>query len=428
MRVLVVGGGGREHALVKVLGASPRVREVFCTPGNGGISRDATCVPISPESTIELARFAEELSIDLTVVGPEMPLSIGIADVFRKRGLRIFGPGTEAAQLESSKVFAKRFMERNNIPTAPSRICNSFEDASKTIKSREFGFPVVLKADGLAAGKGVLICKNRKAALDGAKALMVEQRFGPAGERIIVEKFLTGIEVSFMVLSDGERFLPLIPSCDYKKALDGDEGPNTGGMGAYAPSTMVDITTHRRILTEIVGPTVGAMMEEGRPYAGVLYCGLILTDEGPKILEYNCRFGDPETQVVLPLLRSDLFEILFAAAEDHMVGIKLLAPDKHAVTVVVAVEGYPESYPKGMEITGIDGAEEIKGVTVFHAGTKMDDGRIVTSGGRVLNVTAVAAELPKAIYRAYQAAELIKFEGARYRTDIGHNAMKAHSG
>ena len=426
MRVLVVGSGGREHALVKTLGGSPRVREVFCAPGNGGISMDATCVPISPESTVELARFAGELSIDLTVVGPEMPLSIGIADVFRKSGLRIFGPGTEAAQLESSKVFAKRFMERNSIPTAPSRICNSFEDASMAIKSREFGFPVVLKADGLAAGKGVLICMDRKEALDGARALMVEQRFGPAGERIIVEKFIAGVEVSFMVLSDGERFLPLIPSCDYKKAFDGDEGPNTGGMGAYAPSTMVDITTHRRILTEIVGPTIGAMMEEGRPYTGVLYCGLILTDEGPQILEYNCRFGDPETQVVLPLLRSDLFEILFAAAEDNMVGIKLQAPDKHAVTVVVAVDGYPGSYPKGMEITGIDRAEELQGVTVFHAGTKMEDGRIITSGGRVLNVTAVAPELPKAIYRVYKAVERIDFDGARYRSDIAHNAMTAN--
>jgi phosphoribosylamine--glycine ligase len=428
MRILVVGGGGREHALVKSLAASPRVREVFCAPGNGGIARDATCVPISPENTVELARFAEELSVDLTVVGPEMPLSLGIADIFRRRDLRIFGPGTEAAQLESSKVFAKRFMERNAIPSAPFRVCNSFEEASEAIKSGDLGFPVVLKADGLAAGKGVLICDDEQAALDGAHSLLVEKRFGPAGERILVEKFLTGIEVSFMVLSDGERFLPLIPSCDYKKAFDGDKGPNTGGMGAYAPSTVVDINTHRRILTEIVGPTIGAMMEEGRPYSGVLYCGLILTDSGPQVLEYNCRFGDPETQVVLPLLRADLYEILFVAAEGNMRGVRLYPPENHAVTVVIAAEGYPGSYNKGMPIAGLDKAAEMEGIFVYHAGTKLEDGTLVTSGGRVLNVTAVAPELPRATYNAYKAAELIRFEGARYRGDIAHNAMKREIG
>jgi len=424
MRVLVIGGGGREHALVRTLAASAQVREVYCAPGNGGIATDATCMPISPENTVELARFAEELLIDLTVVGPEMPLSLGICDFFRRRGLRIFGPNTEAAQLECSKVFAKLFMERHGIPTAPFRVCATYEEASDILRSGDFGYPVVLKADGLAAGKGVLICDDEEAALAGASELMVEKRFGPAGDRIVIEQFVQGTEVSFMVISDGERFLPLVPSCDYKKAFDGDEGPNTGGMGAYAPAATVDLITHRKILTEIVGPTIEAMMEEGRPYSGVLYCGLILTDEGPQVLEYNCRFGDPESQVVLPLLRGDLFEYLYAAAGGSMMGVKLQPPTEHAVTVVIAAAGYPGSYRKGMEITGLDDAEAMKGVTVFHAGTKKDDGCIVTSGGRVLNVTAVASELSKAIYQAYQAAELTRFDGARFRQDIAHDAIK----
>ena len=428
MRVLVIGGGGREHAIVRTLARSPQVSEVFCAPGNGGIAREATCIPISPENTVELARFADELSINLTVVGPEMPLSLGIVDLFKRQGLHIFGPGSEAAQLECSKVFSKLFMERHEIPTPDFRVCTAHDDAVKTIKSGEFGFPVVLKADGLAAGKGVLICKNKKEALAGARELMVEKRFGPAGERIVIEEFASGTEISFMVITDGDRFLPLVPSCDYKKALDGDEGLNTGGMGAYAPSVDMDVVMHRRILTEIVGPTIGAMMEEGRPYCGVLYCGLILTEEGPKVLEYNCRFGDPETQVVLPLLESDIFEILNLAADGEMRGVKLSPPKNSAVTVVIASGGYPGSYEKGKEISGLADAEKIEGISVFHAGTAKVDDRIVTSGGRVLNVTAVAPELEQSIYLAYQAASKISFEGARYRSDIAHNAIKKPAG
>jgi phosphoribosylamine--glycine ligase len=314
-------------------------------------------------------------------------------------------------------------MQRHGIPTATFRVCVSHEEAEKVIKSGRFDYPTILKADGLAAGKGVLICENEQEALAAAGVLMVEKRFGSAGDRIIIEEFLRGTEVSFMVISDSLHFLPLVPSCDYKKAFDGDEGPNTGGMGAYAPSTTVDANTYRRILAEIVGPTIGAMRDEGRPYSGVLYCGLILTDEGPRVLEYNCRFGDPEAQVVLPLMKADLFEILRAAADGKMTGIKMPAPREHAVTVVLAAEGYPGSYQKGMEITGLEEAEALEGVTVYHAGTKEEDGKIVTSGGRVLNVTATHSELPKAIYNAYKGAELVSFEGARYRSDIAHNAV-----
>jgi len=423
MKVLVVGGGGREHSLVWKLSQSPQVSEVFCAPGNGGIASLATCVPIAPENTVELARFAEEIGIELTVVGPEIPLSLGIADVFRRQNLPIFGPGADAAQLESSKVFAKLFLERHGIPTALFRVCTSHNEAVASIKSSEFGFPVVLKADGLAAGKGVLIAKDKKAALEAARTLMVDRKFGPAGERVVVEKFLSGTEVSFMVISDGERFLPLVPSCDYKKAFDGDEGPNTGGMGAYAPSVSVDVALYRQILLSVVSPTIEAMADEGRPYRGVLYCGLILTDEGPQVLEFNCRFGDPESQVVLPLMQVDLFEILLAAARGGMRGISGMPPEGSAVTVVVAAEGYPESYEKGMEIKGLDEAGEVEGVTVFHAGTRLEGERLLTSGGRVLNVTAVADRLPRAIYHAYQAAELVRFDGARYRGDIAHNAV-----
>jgi phosphoribosylamine--glycine ligase len=423
MKVLVVGSGGREHALVHSLRASPEVSEVFCAPGNGGISTEATCVSIAPEKTLELARFAEELKVDLTVVGPELPLSLGIVDMFRRKGLRVFGPTADAAQLESSKVFAKLFMERNKIPTAPFRICASYREALDVIEGGEFGYPVVLKADGLAAGKGVLIAKERKAAVQAARELMVERKFGPAGDRIVIEKFLTGIEVSFMVISDGIRFLPLVPSCDYKKAYDGDLGPNTGGMGAYAPSVNIDRTTYLKILTKVVGPAIGGMIEEGRPFQGVLYGGLILNGDGITVLEFNVRFGDPETQVVLPILGGDLFSILFDAASGQMMGVPPLKPKGCTVTVVVAAGGYPGPYNKGMLIEGLERAGSIDGVTVFHAGTRKEGDRFVTTGGRVLNVTAVAPKLPRAIYLAYQAAEMICFEGSRYRLDIAHNAV-----
>lgn len=423
MRVLVIGNGGREHALIWKLSRSPHVKELYSAAGNGGIKALASCVPIQPESTVELARFAKDMGVGLTVVGPELPLSLGIGDVFRKMGLRIFGPSAEAAQLESSKVFAKLFMERHKIPTPPFQICGSYQEAEDIIKKDDFGYPLVIKADGLAAGKGVVVCNDQKEALNAAKLMMVEKKFGPSGERIIVEQCLTGQEMSFMVISDGERFIPLLPSSDYKRAFDNDEGPNTGGMGAYCPTSGINRDTFMKTLTTIIGPTIAGMIEEGRPYQGLLYGGLMMTEDGPKVLEFNCRFGDPETQVVLPLIKSDLYELLFSAAEGNLTGVKPVLPKGNSVTVVVAAEGYPGSYKTGMKIKGIKKAEQVEGVTVFHAGTILKDDGYYTSGGRVLNVTAVGPNLPKAIYQAYQAAEMISFEGARYRTDIGHNAI-----
>lgn len=423
MRVLVIGNGGREHALIWKLSQSPHVKELYCAAGNGGIEAFASCVPIQPENTVELARFAKDMGVGLTIVGPELPLSLGIGDVFRKMGLRIFGPSSEAAQLESSKVFAKLFMQRHKIPTAPFQVCGSFQEAEDVIKKGDFGFPLVLKADGLAGGKGVFVCSNQKEATNAARLIMAEKKFGAAGERIIIEKCLTGQELSFMVISDGERFLPLLPSSDYKRAFDDDEGPNTGGMGAYCPTTGINRDIYIRILTDIIGPTIAGMNEAGRPYQGLLYGGLMLTDEGPMVLEFNSRFGDPETQVVLPLIKTDLYELLFATTEGNMIGIKPILPTGHAVTVVIAADGYPGSYKTGLKISGIEKAERLEGVTVFHAGTEKREDGYYTSGGRVLNVTAVGPNLPKAIYQAYQAAEMISFEGARYRTDIGHNAI-----
>lgn len=423
MRILVVGNGGREHALTWKLKQSPHCKEIFCATGNGGMASLGSCVPIQPENTLELANFAKDMGVGLTVVGPELPLSLGIVDVFKKMGLRVFGPKAEAAKLESSKIFAKLFMERYNIPTAPFKVCGSFQEAEAVLKRAELGYPVVLKADGLAAGKGVLICKDKKEAIEGARQLMLEKNFGPAGDRIIIEKCLSGPEVSFMVICDGKRFLPLFPSCDYKRAFDNDEGPNTGGMGAYSPSVMVDRELYLKILDTIVEPTIQGMSEDGRPFSGLLYCGLMLTEDGPSVLEYNCRFGDPETQVILPLLKNDLLEIMHSVADGSLCNVESCAPDGHAVTVVMAADGYPGSYSKGMEISGIQEAEAIDGVTVFHAGTRLEEGRLLTSGGRVLNVTATAPQLEQAIFHAYKAVDRIKFDGARVRTDIAHKAI-----
>lgn len=423
MRVLVIGSGGREHALAWKLSKSPHVRELYCAPGNGGIAGVATCVPIKPENTMELAKFASEVGVDLTVVGPELPLSLGIAEIFRKMGLRVFGPSADSAQLETSKIFAKQFMTRHHVPTAAYRICASYSEAEEAIDGAGFGWPLVIKADGLAAGKGVVIARDREEAIAAAKAMMQDRAFGPAGDRILIEQCLSGPEVSFMVVCDGERFLPLFPACDYKRAFDDDQGPNTGGMGAYSPSAMVDHITYLRILTDVVGPSVSGMIEDGRPFIGLLYCGLMLTKEGPKVLEYNVRFGDPETQVVLPLLENDLFEILFAAADGRMRNIAPLRRAGWSVTVVLASGGYPGSYETGKPIGGLEEAGQVEGVTVFHAGTKEENGTILTAGGRVLNVTAVADTLEQAIFRAYQGVERIRFDGARYRTDIAHNAV-----
>ena len=422
MRVLVIGSGGREHALCWKLKQSPDIEELYCAPGNGGIEEIASCVPISPENVLELAEFAHSLQMDLTVVGPELPLTMGIVDEFIKRGLPIFGPKSVAAELEGSKVFAKQFMIRNNIPTPPCDICESEEELAAVCAKKKF--PYVLKADGLAAGKGVLIIKTPEDLEKGIQAFFKDKKFGRAGNKVLVEEFLEGEEVSFMVLADGTRFLPLASAKDYKRLGDGDTGPNTGGMGSHSPAVILNKEDSAKILTEVIQPTLTAMAKEGREYRGVLYAGVMLTEEGPKVLEYNCRFGDPETQTILPRLEGDLVPLLLQSAKGKFTIPKIEWKKEAVACVVLASQGYPESYQKGFPVTGLDAALQIEGATVFHAGTKAEDGIILTNGGRVLNVCGKGATLAQAISRAYLAAKDIQYENKVYRGDIGQSVLK----
>lgn len=426
MKVLVIGSGGREHALVWKIAQSSRVEQIYCAPGNGGIVQQADCVNISADDVEGLAAFAQAEEIGLTVVGPEVPLSMGIVDEFEKRGLRIFGPNEAAATMEASKIHAKEFMARHHIPTAQFIICESEDAAKLVVAAADFGFPVVLKADGLAAGKGVLICENAEEAYAGVEQIMVDRAFGQAGERLIVERCLTGTEVSYMVIADGEDFIPLVPSADYKRALDDDQGLNTGGMGAYAPSVLVDDALRQQIEEEVVRPVLAGMKKDGVHFRGVLYCGLMITEDGPKVLEFNVRFGDPETQVILPVLKTDLVELFEAAIDGDLAGRKA-DWNGAALTIVMAADGYPESYQKGMEIKGLEAFDGRDDVVVFHAGTKAEGGKVLSSGGRVLNVTAVAPDLASAVKKAYDAAEKIEFPGGRYRSDIAKNALSKSS-
>jgi phosphoribosylamine--glycine ligase len=423
MRVLVVGNGGREHALVWKLQQSPSVKEIFCAPGNPGIRELADCVAIESYNTVELADFAQGLSMDLTVVGPELPLNLGIVDEFQKRGLSIFGPSAGAAQLESSKVFAKEFMHKHNIPTGRFQIANGAEDAERLIRSGEFKFPVVLKADGLAGGKGVVICKNKKEADEAIDYMMRERKFGNAGDRIVIEEFLKGQEVSFQVISDGRRVLPLATSQDHKKLLDGDDGPNTGGMGAYSPAIFITKELHLQIMDEIILPAISGMAVSGRSYLGVLYAGLMLTKDGPKVLEFNCRFGDPETQSMMPRMDCDLAEVIFAAAQGRLNDARVEWKKEATICVVITSDGYPGSFETGKEIKGISDAQKLEDVVVFQAGTQEIDGRLETAGGRVLGVTATHPNLSAACELAYEAVSRIHFDGMRYRKDIGRKAL-----
>jgi len=418
MKVLVVGGGGREHALVWKIRQSPLVSEVYAAPGNAGIAELAYCVPVDPSNIVELADFADSVRIELTVVGPELPLTLGIVNEFTKRGLTIFGPTKEAAEIEGSKTYAKEFMARRNIPTARFKIATSYEEAVGIIRSGVFDYPLVIKADGLAAGKGTIIAEDEKEAFSTVDVIMRERKFGNAGDRLVIEEFLEGEEASFQVITDGLRVIPLASSKDHKRLYDGDKGPNTGGMGAFSPAVNLDIETNRKVLAEIVYPTIRGLAEEGRPYRGVLYVGLMITKEGPKVLEFNCRFGDPETQVVLPRLESDLVPLLIKAAKGRMEQVSPKWRREAAVCVVLASEGYPGSYNKGLPISGIEEAVE-EGAIIFHAGTRKEDGKLVTAGGRVLGVTALGASFPEAIVRAYSAVEKIHFPGVHYRRDIG---------
>ena len=423
MRVLVIGSGAREHALAARLATERDVTEVVCAPGNPGMAVLTRSVKVDPSDPDALVAVADRAQIDLTVVGPEGPLSLGVADRFAAEGRLIVGPSRAASRLESSKAFAKAFMARHGIPSARFRTCDSPEDAVATVQSDEFGFPVVLKADGLAAGKGVVVARDRGEAEAAIVGAMQERRFGAAGTRLVIEECLVGPEVSFFVLADGTRALPIGAAQDHKRIFDDDVGPNTGGMGAFAPSSLMDDRLRRRVMDEIVDPVVAGMSDEGYPFRGFLYVGLMLTDAGPKVIEFNVRLGDPEAQVILPLIDEPVLPLLVAAAGGELgQSMCRLSADK-AVGVVLASRGYPESFESGRPIHGVANAERMEGVSVFHAGTGDDHGQLVTAGGRVLTVVGRGASFGEAIGRAYEGVRQISFEGMQYRTDIGRKAL-----
>ena len=426
MKVLVIGSGGREHALVWKIAQSPHVSRVFCAPGNAGIARQAQCVPIDVTDIPALADFVQRESVELTVVGPEAPLVAGVSDEFRRRGLRIFGPSKAAAALEGSKVFAKTLMARHGIPTAAFEVFDDYQRASDYLRAQEP--PVVVKADGLAAGKGVTVARTLDEALAALHSIMVERIFGSAGDRVIIEECLSGQEVSVMVFADGEDLVPMAPSQDHKPVFDGDQGPNTGGMGCYSPVPAMDDELFSEALERIMRPTLRAMAAAGCPYSGVLYGGLIITEGGLRVLEFNCRFGDPESQPVLPRMKSDLAEILEAVADGRLDQVSCEWSDQAAVCVVMASGGYPGDYEKGKEIAGLEEADALEDVVVFHAATRREDSRWLTNGGRVLGVTGMGDSLPQAIERAYQGVAAIHFEGAHYRRDIARKALVPSGG
>jgi phosphoribosylamine---glycine ligase len=423
MKVLVVGGGGREHALAWKFASEGSVSEVLCAPGNAGIGESARLVDVAPGDPGALAALAKRESIDLTVVGPELPLDRGIADLFASRGLRIFGPSRAAAQLECSKVFAKAFMARHGIPTARYRAASNAAEAHAIVASGELGFPLVVKADGLAAGKGVVVAPDRDTADLAVKGAMEDRQFGDAGSRVVLEECLTGPEVSFFAICDGCRAAPLMSAQDHKRVFDGDEGPNTGGMGAFTPSPLVDAPLQQRIMRAIVSPVVEGLRRDGHEYRGFLYAGLMLTCDGPKVIEFNVRFGDPEAQVVIPMIASDLAPRLAAAAEGALDDASIdFRPERH-VGVVLASRGYPSSGPAGFPIRGLAEAARLDDVLVFHAGTARQGHDVVTAGGRVLTVVGRGATFGDAIARAYAGVSKISFDGMHYRHDIGRKAL-----
>jgi phosphoribosylamine--glycine ligase len=423
MRVLVIGSGAREHALVARLAADRDVGELVCTPGNPGIGRIARIVPADPSNPDMLLAIADREQIDFTVVGPELPLSFGVADTFATAGRMLLGPSAAAARLESSKAFAKAFMARHAVPTARFHTAESIDAALRAVRSGEFGWPVVLKADGLAAGKGVVIAEDRAAAEAAVLTAMAARKFGAAGDRLVVEECLSGPEVSFFVLSDGERAVPLGSAQDHKRLFDGDRGPNTGGMGAFAPSPLVDASFVARVMREIVEPVVAGMAEEGFPFRGFLFVGLMLTPAGPKVIEFNVRLGDPETQAMLPLIDEPLLPLLVAGATGRLRQSEVRIGHDCIVGVVLASRGYPDSAESGRAISGIDAAERLPGVVVYHAGTSLRGGQLVTAGGRVLTVAGRGADFAEAISRAYAGVEQISFDGMQYRKDIGRKAL-----
>jgi phosphoribosylamine--glycine ligase len=423
MRILVVGNGGREHALVWKIRQSPLVKEVYCAPGNAGIAELADCVPIDTSNIIEVADFAQTIKADLTVVGPELPMVLGIADEFARRGLSIFCPSRCAAEIEGSKAFARDFMDRHKIPSPRYAICKSPEEARAFVEEAPFGFPMVLKTDGLAAGKGTVVANEPKEAEAVVAQMMTDKKFGAAGSKIVIEEFLPGEEVSFLVFSDGSRVVPMVSVQDHKRVFDGDKGPNTGGMGTVSPATNLKVEVHKQIMQEIVIPTISKLAAEGRKYQGVLYAGLMITDKGPKVLEFNARFGDPETQVIMARMRSDIVPILQGVAAGHLKESKIEWAKEPAVCVVLASKGYPEHSETGKLIEGLEALKGATDVVVYHAATDRRDGKLFTVGGRVLGVTALGANLDAAIHRAYEAVGKVSFEGSHYRKDIGRQAL-----
>ncbi|MFZ2054953.1 MAG: phosphoribosylamine--glycine ligase [Candidatus Aminicenantales bacterium] len=419
MKVLVVGSGGRENALAWKISQSPLVSKLYCAPGNPGTMSVAENIPI-PDTDIQgLAKFSADKKIDLTVVGPEVPLTLGIVDEFDERGLCIFGPNRKAAEIEGSKVFAKQFMDRHRLPTARFKVAETPTQALRILRSGEFYFPLVIKADGLAAGKGAIVCPGPRKAEEAVDMIMVERQFGDAGKRILVEEFLKGKEVSFIVISDGAKLQPLVTTMDHKAAYDRDRGPNTGGMGAISPSPFITPDLFSGIINTIVFPTINRLREEGRTFKGVLYVGLMLTEEGPKVLEYNCRFGDPETQVQMVRMESDLVEMLLNVISGNVLKAEIQWNSKASGCVVLASGGYPLSYEKGKPISGLLEAAKLPGITVFHAGTRYEGAQYLTNGGRVLNVCASENTLTETMGKIYGAISHISFDGMHYRRDIG---------
>jgi len=421
MKVLVVGGGGREHALVWKIAQSPLVKKVYCAPGNPGIGELAENVPIRVDELDRLLEFAKSTGIDLTVVGPEQPLSMGIVDLFEEHELKVFGPRKNAAFIEASKAFSKDLMRKYHVPTAAYGVFTDIAAAEEFID--RIGVPIVVKADGLAAGKGVIIAQSRDEALEAVTDMLSGNAFGAAGSRVVVEEFLTGEEASFLVITDGRNIIPLASAQDHKAVFDGDLGPNTGGMGAYSPAPVVTQSIHETAMREVIRRTVDGMAAEGRPYLGVLYAGLMIRDGQVKTLEFNARFGDPECQPLLMRMKSDIVPVLLAVADGDLSGVTIEWHDKAAVCVVMASEGYPGDYRKGDEITGLDEADKLDGLFVFHAGTTLKSGRCVTSGGRVLGVTALGETVQSAIDLAYQGVARISWPGVQFRRDIGKKAL-----
>lgn len=428
MKILVIGSGGREHAICWKIAQSPKCEKLYCAPGNGGISEVACPVDIKPDDIDALLDFAKDNKIDLTIVGPEGPLVAGIVDKFEEEGLRIFGPQKSCALLEGSKVFAKELMKKIGVPTADFKVFGSYDQALKYLERKEA--PVVVKADGLCAGKGVVICKTISEAKDAIKDMMVKKIFGDAGRNVIIEDCLMGEEASIIVIADGKNVVSLASSQDHKRIFDADKGPNTGGMGAYSPAPVVTDDLFKEIMDKVISPVVKELAKDGKPYKGALYAGIMITKDGPKVLEFNTRFGDPETQAILPRLKSDLVEVIEKTIDGKLEGYSLKWDSRPCVSVVVASAGYPGDYEKGVEIKDLEPANALKDVVVFHAGTKkgrrQSDGNstFITNGGRVLNVTALGRDIKDAIDNCYNAVSKIRFDGMHYRRDIGHRAVK----